>query len=298
VLQKSCHRAISSLSGDAACAVVNIANTCLDSFLQVQQQMLQQTGQISSRNSSDSNSGSAKSVPYAVPLNNVAQSGDFVLRLRKELEQASRKHYAGQTRELAKLDVCWAELLQMSSTYKTSLQAALKQVASTLDPTLRELSELGGNASYVLTEKDYSARQLDDEGSWPWRMMREIETLVVPFRSSLLPVCWDALSKALASGLATRLERFVMSKKYNALGGLQMSRDISTVAHAITQLCPAGRSDIARLNQMCVTICVEHCSDIEELASASSWRLTPGETRRLLARRIEFTAEQVAGVKL
>lgn len=41
VLQKSCHRAVNSLSGDAACATVNIANALLDSFLQVQQQMLQ-----------------------------------------------------------------------------------------------------------------------------------------------------------------------------------------------------------------------------------------------------------------
>lgn len=63
-------------------------------------------------------------IPYAVPLNNVAQSSEFVMRLRNELEAASQKHFAGQPRELAKLDVCWNELAQTSAAFKASLQGA------------------------------------------------------------------------------------------------------------------------------------------------------------------------------
>ena len=35
-----------------------------------------------------------------------------------------------------------------------------------------------------------------------------------------------------------------------------------------------------------------------ELASGPQWRLTPGETRRLLARRVDFKPEEIAAVKL
>lgn len=299
VLQKGCHRGVSTLSGDAACAILNIANTCLDSFLQVQQQLIQDTALDASQVvATGPTSGKTKKIPYAVPLNNVAQSGDFVLRLRKEIELAARKHFAGQDKDLAKLEVCWAELLQTSTTFRNALNANLKQVAGTLDPSVREIGDYGSTVSYTLSEKEYSARQLDDDDSWPYRMQRATETAFAPFRSALLPVCWEVLSRALAMGIASRLERLVLSKRYNALGALQMSRDISIASHAITLLCPSGRAEVARLNQMCITIGVENCQDLEELATGSSWRLTPGETRRLLARRVEFTAEQIASVKL
>lgn len=239
-----------------------------------------------------------KTIPYAVPLNNVAQSSEFVMRLRNELETAARKHFSGNARDLAKLDVGWTELAQTAANFKKSLAADLKQVASTLEPTFRDMTEVGAQCSYTLSERDYSARQLDDDDAWPWRMVRAVEQMAAPFRTALLPACWDALSRALLAGLVGRLERYVMGKRYNALGALQLSRDMGIVTHALVAMCPGGRSDVARLNQMCVAIGVEQCRDVEELAAGPAWRLTPGETRRLLARRVDLTPEDVAAVKL
>src|SRR4051812_7337458 len=114
----------------------------------------------------------------------------------------------------------------------------------------------------------------------------------------MLPACWDSLSKSVALALVARLERSVLAKKYNALGALQLSRDVARVTHAVIAMCPQARADVSRLNQMCVTLSVENCGDVQELAAGPQWRLTPGETRRLLARRVEFKAEEIERLQL
>lgn len=290
ILQKASHRAISTLSSDGASAVLNIVIACLDSFLNVQQQMLSASA---SKAYAPELSGQ---VPYAVSLNGLATSAEFVGRLKTELEASIKKHFAGNLPGISKVEAIFSELGDMGGLFRKALTSNLQLVAETLDPSLRDIAdEL--DVDYVLTEKEYSARQQDD-AAWPRKVIKQTEQLAVPFKKALLPVCYDALSRSIASGLATRLERQVMTKKYNALGALQLSRDISSITHALTAMCPHARSDVARLSQMAVTLSVESCRDVEDLAAGPQWRLTPGETRRLLARRVEFSQHDIASIKL
>ncbi len=298
VLQKGAHRSISTLAGDGACAVLNIVNSCLDSFLGVQQQLLANAASRPMLIEPSTTSGSAARVPYAVALNSVALSAEFIVRLRNELEAAIKKYFAGNLREIAKVEMIFGELTESAGHFRNAVTTNLKQVAQTLDPSIRDMADQMNASNYVMTEKDYSSRQIDEDANWPLRLVRQLESLVSPFRRSMLPVCWESLSKSIALALVARLERGVVAKKYNALGALQLSRDIAHVTQVVIAMCPQARGDVSRLNQMCVTLSAETCSDVQELAAGPQWRLTPGETRRLLARRVEFKPEDIERVQL
>jgi hypothetical protein len=231
-------------------------------------------------------------------LNSVALSSDFIIRLKNEVEMSIKKHFVHNLSEISKVETIFSELHQMSNQFRNAVFTNLKSVAKTLEPSLRDISEFLNQGSYVLNEKEYTNRQIDEDANWPAKMSKQLQALVNPFRRELLQLCWDTLSKIFTSSIAIKLERLVMAKKYNALGALQLSKDVSEISRLLIQLCPQARSDMARLTQMAVTLCVESCKDVEDLAAAPQWRLTPGETRRMLSKRVEFSQAEIAEIKL
>lgn len=306
--------------------MLNNINACLDSFLNVLQQLLQNAARATSTSamsldalsvaggigggmavpmssSGSSSSSSSSRIPYAVPLNNLSLSGEFAARLRTELEAAAKKSFAAgkggaDPKSVAKIDVAFNEMGSMASSFRTALSSNLKQVAQTLEPSLRDISEGFANANFVLAEKDYALRQAQDEDAWTSKLIVAFDALLKPFSRALVPMCFEFLARTLCVSLAGRLERAILLKKYNALGALQLTREVHVVSQALIAACPSCRTDMARISQMCVALSVDRVVDIEELSNAPQWRLTPGETRRLLSRRIEFSSQEIAAIKL
>jgi hypothetical protein len=64
---------------------------------------------------------------------------------------------------------------------------------------------------------------------------------------------------------------FFKAKKYNALGALQFSRDLGALSQSLMAVNAHSRSDVARLNQMCIVLSLEKCSDIEGSKLQSSF---------------------------
>ena len=290
VLQKGAHRAISTLSSDGASAVLNILIACLDSFLSVLEQML---SSAATKAYLPELSGQ---VPYATALNSLSISAEFVSRLKGELESSIKRHFAHNLQGMSKVETIFEELNEMAAQFRKAVVTNLQSVAETLAPSLRDVADEMSDSDYLIDEKQYSARQVEE--GWPRIVRKQTETLAIPFKKALLPACYEILSRSIVSSLAARLERQVLAKKFNALGALQLSRDISAVTHGLTALCPSARSDVARLSQMAVTLCVESPSDVHDLAAGPQWRLTPGETRRLLARRVEFAQQEIDAVAI
>jgi len=62
------------------------------------------------------------------------------------------------------------------------------------------------------------------------------------------------------------------------------------------------RGEFARLNQMASILNLEKVNEVMDYWGENSgqmtWRLTPGEVRRVLSRRVEFKSNEIAQLKL
>jgi hypothetical protein len=47
------------------------------------------------------------------------------------------------------------------------------------------------------------------------------------------------------------------------LGALQFSRDMNSLSQSLIAMNNQSRSDVARINQMCIVLSVERCTDVE-----------------------------------
>lgn len=103
--------------------------------------------------------------------------------------------------------------------------------------------------------------------------------------------------------MVQRLEQDILKKKFNQLGGLQLDKELRVLQnHFSTISQKTVRDKFARLTQMAALLYLEKVREAEEFWGQNStymtWRLTPGEVRRVLSLRIDFNKDLIAKLKL
>lgn len=122
---------------------------------------------------------------------------------------------------------------------------------------------------------------------------------------------WDGLVRRLAEWSARIIETALLdngtnqpTKRFNALGALQLSRDVRALSTFFAGNSRRGtvRDVFARLNQISVLVNFENPAEIYDLWGPNSggmtWRLTPSEVRKALALRVDFNAEAIRALRL
>ena len=110
-------------------------------------------------------------------------------------------------------------------------------------------------------------------------------------------------SSAVIQHIANRLEKNLLQKKFNQLGGLQFDKDLRVLmTYFSNNTQRTVRGEFARLTQMASLLNLEKVSEVLEYWGDKSghmtWRLTPAEVRKVLSRRIDFRPEDIASLQL
>eukprot|EP01090_Pellita_catalonica_P018750 TRINITY_DN6155_c0_g1_i1.p1 TRINITY_DN6155_c0_g1~~TRINITY_DN6155_c0_g1_i1.p1 ORF type:complete len:281 (+),score=49.34 TRINITY_DN6155_c0_g1_i1:56-844(+) len=240
------------------------------------------------------------STDYLIVLNNIEVSAEYILKLKGGMD-AELQLFAADQSATEKVRSCLADLTQTSKKYKVFLEQQLEQVAKTVTPSIRPLIEMFIRVNYNLTEAAYAEYEINDP--FVHRFGAGFDALYTPFKSHLTKSNGELLVHILMKDIVHRLEKAVFQKSFNQLGALQFDKDLRSLSGYFSQHTnKTVRGIFARLNQMSSLLSLERVDEVNDYWGENSgqmtWRLTPGEVRKVLSRRIEFSAQQIASLKL
>jgi hypothetical protein len=211
------------------------------------------------------------------------------------------------TQDKEKIRNVLGELSSTGRSFSSLVRTHLENLAATLAPSVRGLIELFQQSSYELTEQDFQALESTvlspDSPSWLDRFCLQLDSMLLPMRQQLSAGNADQLQRLLVADIALRLEKAVLSKRYNALGGLQLERDLRRlVAYLSSTSQSSVRAEFARLTQLASLLSLEKASEVMsfwgEASSNVAWRLTPADIRRALSKRADFAPAEINALKL
>ena len=119
----------------------------------------------------------------------------------------------------------------------------------------------------------------------------------------LVTSAFESLVQIVADSIASRLEAAVLTKRFNQLGGLQLDREVRTLVSGFAVMSSKSLRDrFARLTQVTTVVNLESVAEIldywGENSGSMTWRLTPGEVRKVLGLRVDFRADEIARLAL
>ena len=173
----------------------------------------------------------------------------------------------------------------------------LSQAATTLDPKIREISELIQSENYVLTETSFTEKQINEE-----ILINKVKNLtnniLEPFKKSLNESNNEIFVKILIQNIISKVEKASFQIKFNQLGALQFSKDIRLITSFFSSITESSvRGDFSRLSNISSILNFEKVEDIYDYwgnSSEISWRLTSQEVRKILSNRIDFSSEVIS----
>lgn len=320
ILQKSCLRAITASNATALCSLLMILNNCLNmDYLTVLQNMLRERALnaasslpivsspalVAGQPHAPAAAPRRRTESYMVILNNLEVSSDNIVKLKNEIEvECERVFKSAADRE--KVRVSAAELNETARNFKRVLQSNLEQVCGTIGPRIRSLVDIFAAARYELSEGEFAELEAGTgfaADHWIKAFTEGLDAILAQFRAELTPSNFDSLLHMLIQELATRLEKAVLAKRFNQLGGLQFDKDLRRLVSYFSATSRLSvRGEFARLTQIASLLNLEKVEEVLEYwgenAGHLTWRLTPTEVRKVLSRRVDFAPAAIAALKL
>jgi len=231
-------------------------------------------------------------------LNNLDVSSEYILKLKKEMEsEAQRLFNAIEPKLRSGLD----ELSEVSNNYRKVLLNYLDQYSLAITNRLKPQLDIFTSLNYELSEMEFAEREINDP--FVQHFIAAVDVLVQPYKSVLTSVNYDNMVHILIKFISQRLEHDILKKKFNQLGGLQLDKELRVLQNyfaSITQ--KTVRDKFARVTQMAALLYLEKVAEVLDFWGQNSghmtWRLTPGEVRRVLSLRVDFSKDAIAKLKL
>ncbi|CAI5645627.1 unnamed protein product [Oreochromis niloticus] len=327
IVKKCISRALSSSSIDCLCAMINHANSVLESdFREVLYNKLRQGFPATTLQDIQRGVSSAVSLmqsslqqgkfntlgiestedakaAFLVTLNNVEVCSENITTLKRNLENDCSKLFSQGvgSGEQAKIESCLSDLVSTSTKFKDLLQEGLTELNTTaVKPQVKPWISSFLSISHNIEEEfnDYEAND-----PWVQQLIVNLEQLMTEFKTALSPVIYDTLTSLMTSLIAIEMEKTVLKCSFSRLGGLQFDKELrSLVAYLTTVTTWTIRDKFARLTQMATILNLERVTEILDYWGTNSgpltWRLTPAEVRQVLALRIDFRSEDIKRLRL
>lgn len=296
VLQKATRRAISSLSVNAVCAMINNVDALLnETVLAGLRQQIERHGAAFARTLSANKIGSKDACTTV--LNNIELGSAYVLRLKSAVESELEGASAFTAGDREKATTCTAALAETAEAFRHVLTEAMDNVSSAVQPRLKPLTDVLSSVSYELTETQYAENETNDP--FVKGFVAGINLLVVPFRSLLSPNNFDDFVGRCLQYIALRVEHEMRQKRCNQLGAMQFDKDIRAIVALFSSLTQKSvREKLARLTQIATILNLDSPADILPYWSTVSWRLTATEIKRYMRLRVEFSTESIQALTL
>uniref|UniRef100_A0A3Q3N3E6 Conserved oligomeric Golgi complex subunit 4 n=1 Tax=Mastacembelus armatus TaxID=205130 RepID=A0A3Q3N3E6_9TELE len=328
IVKKCISRALSSSSIDCLCAMINHANSVLDSdFREVLYNKLRQGFPATTLQDIQRGVSSAVSLmqsslqqgkfntlgiestenakaAFLVTLNNVEVCSENITTLKRNLENDCSKLFSqgGGSGEQAKIESCLSDLVNTSTKFKDLLQEGLTELNTTaIKPQVKPWISSFLSISHNIEEEEFNDYEANDP--WVQQLIVNLEQLMAEFKTALSPVIYDTLTSLMTSLISIEMEKTVLKCSFSRLGGLQFDKELrSLVAYLTTVTTWTIRDKFARLTQMATILNLERVTEILDYWGPNSgpltWRLTPAEVRQVLALRIDFRSEDIKRLRL
>ncbi|KAK2854079.1 hypothetical protein Q5P01_006740 [Channa striata] len=328
IVKKCISRALSSSSIDCLCAMINHANSVLESdFREVLYNKLRQGFPATTLQDIQRGVSSAVSLmqsslqqgkfntlgiestenakaAFLVTLNNVEVCSENITTLKRNLENDCAKLFnqGGGTGEHAKIESCLSDLVNTSTKFKDLLQEGLTELNTTaVKPQVKPWISSFLSISHNIEEEEFNDYEANDP--WVQQVIVNLEQLMAEFKTALSPVIYDTLTSLMTSLISIEMEKTVLKCSFSRLGGLQFDKELrSLVAYLTTVTTWTIRDKFARLSQMATILNLERVTEILDYWGPNSgpltWRLTPAEVRQVLALRIDFRSEDIKRLRL
>ncbi|XP_028298987.1 conserved oligomeric Golgi complex subunit 4 [Gouania willdenowi] len=328
IVKKCISRALSSSSIDCLCAMINHANTVLESdFREVLYNKLRQGFPATTLQDIQRGVSSAVSLmqsslqqgkfntlgiestenakaAFLVTLNNVEVCSENITTLKRSLESDCAKLFSqgSGSGEKAKIESCLSDLVGTSTKFKDLLQEGLTELNTTaIKPQVKPWISSFLSISHNIEEEEFGEYEANDP--WVQQLIVNLEQLMAEFKTALSPIIYDTLTSLVTSLIAIEMEKTVLKCSFSRLGGLQFDKELrSLVAYLTTVTTWTIRDKFARLSQMATILNLERVTEILDYWGPNSgpltWRLTPAEVRQVLALRIDFRSEDIKRLRL
>ncbi|CAB1451929.1 unnamed protein product [Pleuronectes platessa] len=328
IVKKCISRALSSSSIDCLCAMINHANSALESdfrevlYNKLRQgfpattlqdiqrgvssavSLMQSSLQQGKFNTMGIESAEHAKAAFLVTLNNVEVCSENITTLKRNLENDCSKLFSqgGFSGEQAKIESCLSDLVNTSTKFKDLLQEGLTELNTTaVKPQVKPWISSFLAISHNVEEEEFNDYEANDP--WVQQLIVNLEQLMAEFKTALSPVSYDTLTSLMTSLIAIEMEKTVLKCSFSRLGGLQFDKELrSLVAYLTTVTTWTIRDKFARLTQMATILNLERVTEILDYWGSNSgpltWRLTPAEVRQVLALRIDFRSEDIKRLRL
>ncbi|KAJ8907898.1 hypothetical protein NDN08_008001 [Rhodosorus marinus] len=326
VLQKCIRRAVSYANLLTLCAVINYVNLAIGvELLDFIKRRLKETEvaleKVSSGKGDRLNArllvepGSKHAddrqsrYGYAVALNNAYQSSEYSIRLRGEVEKKANQAFPNP-RDHAQINAVLAQLSESSRVFAMTAEQGLDKLATAVTSRLSAATSAVADVSYLLGEAEYQDQERCERFMLVFLQTVENQAMS-DLERFLIDSVWDGLIRRLAEWSAKTIELALMGtasgtspKRLNALGALQLDRDIRSLSTFFATNSKRGtvRDIFARLSQVSMLVNFENPSEVYDLwganAGGMTWRLTPTEVRKGLSLRIDFSVDAIKNLRL
>uniref|UniRef100_A0A8C4F2T7 Conserved oligomeric Golgi complex subunit 4 n=1 Tax=Dicentrarchus labrax TaxID=13489 RepID=A0A8C4F2T7_DICLA len=308
IVKKCISRALSSSSIDCLCAMINHANSVLESdFREVLYNKLRQGFPATTLQDIQRGVSSAVSL-----MQSSLQQGKFNTLGIESAEHAKAAflndcsklfNQGAGSGDQAKIESCLSDLVNTSAKFKDLLQEGLTELNTTaIKPQVKPWISSFLSISHNIEEEEFNDYEANDP--WVQQLIVNLEQLMAEFKvSSLSPVIYDTLTSLMTSLISIEMEKTVLKCSFSRLGGLQFDKELrSLVAYLTTVTTWTIRDKFARLTQMATILNLERVTEILDYWGPNSgpltWRLTPAEVRQVLALRIDFRSEDIKRLRL
>lgn len=328
IVKKCISRALSSSSIDCLCAMINHANSVLESdfrevlYNKLRQgfpattlqdiqrgvssavSLMQSSLQQGKFNTLGIESAEHAKAAFLVTLNNVEVCSENITTLKRNLENDCSKLFSqgAGSGEQAKIESCLSDLFNTSAKFKDLLQEGLSELNTTaIKPQVKPWISSFLSISHNIEEEEFNDYEANDP--WVQQLIVNLEQLMSEFKMALSPVIYDTLTSLMTSLISIEMEKTVLKCSFSRLGGLQFDKELrSLVAYLTTVTTWTIRDKFARLTQMATILNLERVTEILDYWGPNSgpltWRLTPAEVRQVLALRIDFRSEDIKRLRL
>jgi len=304
VLQKSGQRALLTSNVNAVCATINIIITVLTRDLKefLSKNLQEQLSRLATSTASGMLPSSLRATDkpnyYTVLLNNLEVSSEYILKLRKEIESQCGQVFSNMD---VKIKSCLDDVTEASNTFKKLLQNYMEQASTHITAKIKPFLDVFTAISYELTDVDFAEREINDP--FVEQFISGVDSVVKPYKVSLTLSNYDSLVHVALRHICTRLEHEILKKKFNQLGGLQFDKELRSLQNYFAGLTQKTvRDKFARITQMAALLYLEKVNEVLDYWGQNSahmtWRLTPGEVRRVLGLRVDFSKDAIAKLKL
>uniref|UniRef100_A0A8D2ZEV5 Conserved oligomeric Golgi complex subunit 4 n=1 Tax=Scophthalmus maximus TaxID=52904 RepID=A0A8D2ZEV5_SCOMX len=307
IVKKCISRALSSSSIDCLCAMINHANSVLESdFREVLYNKLRQGFPATTLQDIQRGVSSAVSM-----MQSSLQQGKFNTMSIESAEHAKAAFLndcsklfsqGGGSGDQAKIESCLSDLVNTSTKFKDFLQEGLTELNTTaVKPQVKPWISSFLAISHNIEEEEFNDYEANDP--WVQQLIVNVEQLMAEFKTALSPVIYETLTSLMTSLISIEMEKTVLKCSFSRLGGLQFDKELrSLVAYLTTVTTWTIRDKFARLTQMATILNLERVTEILDYWGPNSgpltWRLTPAEVRQVLALRIDFRSEDIKRLRL